>query len=102
MTTQEITADGKLYLVGKPHVGRFGTLRPDGGYDTHVAVEYYYHGTRNGKQFGPARWVRSTGTSGKVGKVLLAQAQRLYGADHDQMIADYLVREQEREAARNT
>lgn len=78
MSAHVVTVDGKAYIVHAPRAWR--TL--GGG----VVVGYHYWSTRNGDYFGPQR-IASTGGKGRVAREIVAQAQVLFGADHDALIA---------------
>lgn len=83
-----INVNEKDYIVHPPSVGLFVGTR-----GTVPEVSYPYWNTRDGDYFGPSRTTQGIGSG--AGKALYDAAREAFGADHDQMLADYAASQNE-------
>jgi hypothetical protein len=90
-SSKTINVGGKDYLVHQPRVDLFGDDAPT------PQVHYPYFSTRNGEMFGPSRTTRGQGSG--AGRQLYDMAREAFGADHDQLLADYAARQKQAAAA---
>lgn len=83
-----INVKGKDYIVYPPTVGYHYVNREFVGYQ----VTYGYRTTRDGKPFGPSRWVGTANPGKGIGAALLAAAAAEFGMDqaaYDYMVAEF-------------